>query len=254
MTKPPNKFLLALQFWEGDREKAMQTARLIADLQHRRDDRFDFLFSARFDCPHDTKTVEYVSSKFAVHTFINKNRRGEGWPHGPNELWFGTVDHVYNFSHAKRLPPYRAILTFEADAYPLEPNWLSALAAEWDKVESKGVKMLGALQQYPAEHINGNCFVSGELAYLHWITREISGCKPSGGWDYVLRDQFKRRGWQDCPLMKSHWGAKTTTPEFLNRLSQEGAVFLHGVKDESVVNYMRNRFLRSSPPLVGVSS
>lgn len=254
MNTPPNKFLLALQFWEGDREKAMKTARLIADLQSRRDDRFDFLFSARFDCVHDMKTVEYVAAKFPVHTYINKNRRGEGWPHACNELWFGTIDHVYNFSEAKRLPPYRAILTFEADAYPLEPNWLSALAAEWENAEFKGVKMLGALQKLPGEHINGNCLVSGDLEYLHWISRKISGCKPSGGWDYVLRDAFKRRGWQDCPMMKSHWGAQTASPEFLNRLIDEGVVFLHGVKDESVVVHVRNRFLRSSSPVVGVSS
>ncbi len=253
MIRPPNKILLALQFWEGDRAKAMQTARLIADLQPKRDDRFDFLFSARFDCPHDMETVRYVANKFAVHTFINKNRRGEGWPHGPNELWFGTVDHVYDFSQAQRFPQYRAILTFEADAYPLTPSWLSVLLEEWHKAEAKGVKMLGSMQPYPAEHVNGNCLISGDSRYLHWISREVGGTSPHGGWDYVLRHEFKRRGWSDCSAMKSYWGSKSSTDTFLNRLSQEGVVFLHGIKDESVVNYVRNRYMRSSPPEVTVS-
>jgi hypothetical protein len=250
---PPSKFLLALQFWAGDKDKAMQTARLIADLQPKRDERFEFLFSARFDCGQDIDTVRYVSSKFATHTFINKNRRGEGWPHGPNELWFGTVDHVFDYCQGQRFPRYRAILTFEADAYPLVPNWLSVLATEWHTAEAKGVKMLGSMQPYPAQHVNGNCLISGDSKYLHWISREVGGCTPHGGWDYALREDFKRKGWSDCPAMKSYWGSKTSTPAFLKRISEEGAVFLHGVKDESVVSYVRDRYLRSSPPSVSVS-
>lgn len=240
---PPTKILLALQFWGGDKEKAMQTARLIADLEPRHSDVADFLFVSRFDCAQDMATVEYVSRKFNVHAFVNRNRRGDGWPFGPNELWFGTVDFVYTFAQAGKLPLYKAVLTFEADAYPLVPNWIRELHANWDRASAKGVKMLGALQQSPGEHINGNCLVSCDFEYLHWISRKVGGCNPHGGWDYVLRKEFKSKGWSDCPAIKSYWGSQTMDEGFFNQLVGSGVVFCHGIKDDSVVKLVRRKFL-----------
>ena len=78
----PTKILLALQFWKGDKDQAMRVARLIADLEPRHTDFADFLFVSRFDCEQDLATVEYVSQKFNVHTYVNRHRRGTGCRHG----------------------------------------------------------------------------------------------------------------------------------------------------------------------------
>lgn len=243
-----SKILLALQFWEQDKAAAMQVARLVADLEPKHSDLADFLFVARFDCTQDPATIAYVSKRFNTFSYVNKHRRGQGWPFGCNELWFGTVDHAYTQMQAKLMPDYKAILTFEADGYPLTPDWISRLHDEWDRLHAKGANIIGAMTPPgpPATagvHINGNCMVSGDPEYLHWLARKLGGCPPGGGWDYILAPEFKRRGWADCPGMKSYWHAPSMQKPFFDRIRKEGVFFCHGVKDQSVIQLVRSAFL-----------
>ena len=234
------KILLAIQFWERDKEQAMKVARLIADLQPGFCDIADFMFVARFDCEQDMKTIEHVSRKFNVHHFINSRFRGAEWPHGCNSLWFGTMDYIFSMTEAKRIPDYKAVLTFEADSSPLSPNWISELSQAWDKAN---VKVLGAMQTNPAPHVNGNALFSCDLPFLKWIARDIAGCTPHAGWDFVLANAFKKKGWADCPAMRSWWGYPTMSKETFDQLGREGVVFFHGCKDDSMVRHVRERFV-----------
>lgn len=234
------KLLLAIQFWDRDKEQAMKVARLIADLQPGFCELADFMFVARFDCTQDMKAVEYVSRKFNVHHFINNRHRGSEWPHGPNSLWFGTMDYVYTMSVAKRIPDYKAVLTFEADATPLSPHWISALSQDWDRAKTK---VLGAMQTSPAPHVNGNALFSCDRSFLKWISRDVGGCTPHAGWDFVLAGQFQRKGWADCPLMRSWWNMATMGKETFEDLSRQGVVFFHGCKDDSLLRHVRERFV-----------
>ncbi len=236
------KMLLALQYWEGDKQQAMQLARLITDLQPGRCENADFLFVARFDCTHDAAEIARASTKFNVHHYINRHRRGTQWPHGCNDLWFGTMDWIWSHMEAQRIPEYKCILTFEADSVPLTPNWISELSQAWD--ESRPANVVGPLLDYPAPHVNGNAMFSGDKKFLKWITRDIGGCRPNGGWDYVLAPKFKQQGWADCPLMRSWWKTPTLTPEMFKGLMDQGAAFLHGVKDDSAIRAVRERFAR----------
>lgn len=236
------KLLLALQFWERDRAQAMKVARLIADLQPGFCELADFLFVARFDCEQDLKTVDYVSRKFNVHHFINSKFRGSEWPHGCNALWFGTMDYMFGMTEAKRIPDYKAVLTFEADTAPLTPHWISALSQAWDKESVKGAKVVGALQTNPGLHINGNAMFSCDLPFLKWIARDVGGCTPHAGWDFVLAKAFQKKGWADCPLMRSWWQTKEVSKETFEQLGREGVVFFHGVKDDSLIGHVRQRF------------
>lgn len=242
------KILLACQFWNRDRDQGMQLARLMADLEPRHNDRADFLFAARFDSTPEQQTVDYVSKKFNTFTFINRHRREEGWPAGCNALWFGTLDHIYDQCNAGRMPEYKAILTFEPDCVPVVPHWINALHAGWDEAQAKGVKVLGHLLQYPLQpkikwHCNGNALFSGDSVFLHHIARKIGGCPPAAGWDFHLAPELKKLGWADCPLIRSHWNAQTCQPPFMDRVTNEGCVFLHGIKDNSAQEYVRNRYL-----------
>jgi len=239
-----SKLLLALQYWQGDRAQAMEVARLIADLEPRHNPDVDFLFVSRFDCQHDLKTIDYVSSKFKMWHYINRHRRGVGWPSGCNDLWFGTMDHICSYTEAKIMPEYDAVLTFEADASPLGPYWHKTLLDSWRKVNRKRpVKVHGAMQQYPGVHINGNCLFSGDLPFLNLVSRKIGGCPPIYGWDFFLTKQFSREGWENCPQMVSYWQQATMKPADVDALIDQGVVFLHGIKDNSVLNRIRERFV-----------
>jgi len=239
-----SKLLIAIQYWEGDKAQAMRVAQLMADLEPRHNSDVDFLFSARFDCAHDMKAVEKVSAKFKVWTYVNKHRRGVGWPSGCNDLWFGTLDHIYDFGSAKFMPTYDAILTCEADSSPLGPHWHRTLMNSWRTVnETKIVKVHGAMVRYPAPHINGNALFSGDLGFLHRISRQIGGCSPIHGWDFILCPQFKQAGWANCPHIRSEWQCKTMAPEQIDGYIDAGVSFLHGVKDDSVLEHVRRRFV-----------
>lgn len=246
-----NKILLALQFWENDKADAMRMARFVADLEPQHCAQADFLFAARFDCKHDPATVAHVSKRFNTFTFINRNRRAEGWPFGCNELFFGTVDHVYTQIEAKRMPQYKAIFTFEADGNPMSPDWIARLHSEWDRLHAKGANMVGAMippgpPETDGKHINGNCLVSAEKEYLHWIARKIGGCRPTAGWDWVLAPLFKNEGWANCPGMRSFWRSPAMPPEVFQRLRREGVFFVHGVKDDSIIRHVRESLNEST--------
>lgn len=238
--KPPSKILIALQYWEGDRSQAMRVARLMADLEPKLCEIADFLFCARFDCEHDLETINYVSKKFTTYHFINRNRRGQGWPFGCNELWFGTMTHILEQTEAGNMPQYKAILTCEADSFPLCPGWLEVLHSEWDE---KKAQVVGVLLNSPLEHVNGNALFSGDYKFLDLIARKISGCTPMGGWDAVLAPTFKKLGWANSYRMRSWWGYKTMPKETYDQLLGEKVVFFHGCKDNTPGEYVRARFL-----------
>jgi hypothetical protein len=242
------KLLLALQFWNGDKAQAMGVARLVADLQPGFSELADFMFVARFDCTQDMKTVEHVSRKFNVHHFINSRFRGAEWPFGCNQLAFGTLDYVYTKMESKRLPDYKAVLLFEADTTPLYPAWISDLSQAWDKANTK---MLGHVLPHGPRtsntpgggHVNGNCLISTDKTYLKWLTRDVGGCTPHGGWDFVLAPEFKKRGWADTPLIRSWYRMPTMTEEQFESASAQGIALLHGCKDDSLIRHVRSRFV-----------
>jgi hypothetical protein len=241
-TKASNKILLALQFWKGDRDQAMRMARYVADLAPEFSDQADFLFSARFDCPHDSETVKYVSRKFNVWTHQCR-RRGVGWPHGCNELWFGTMAWIHSMIETLRMPHYKAVLTFEADCVPMRRDWLTHFHREWDRAnEKKPTYVLGAKLMAPGEHINGNALFSTRLDFLRWLSKDIVSANSSAGWDYWLAPEFKQWGWAVMPNHLSYWNTKSLPEEVIEDLFRKDIVFLHGVKDDSVLDAARAKF------------
>lgn len=218
----------------------MKVARFIANIEPTMSEQADVLFMARFDCSQDFDTIQKVSNKFNVHHKICR-RQGEGWPFGCNELFFGTMDWIYEQREAEFIPDYKAILIMESDAGPLVPDWIAKLSAGWDEAK---VCVLGALQPEPLVHINGNALYSGDLKFLKRVSREISGCTPHGGYDYVLHKEWTRLGCADSPLMRSWWRCPAMTREIFDDLSAKGVVFLHGVKGDSLMERYLEKFPR----------
>lgn len=247
------KILIAIPFWEMDKEQAMLAATLIADLETRHSDKADLLFMSRFDCvPADKRVLDHVSRKFNTYSQVCK-RRGTGWGHGSNELFFGIMDWVYSNTVAKKIPEYKSVLIFESDSCPLTPHWLTALHDAWDKSQSgaKVVKICGPLLAQPehpqmpkgVSHINANAMYSADIKFLKTLARDIGGCSPQGGYDWFLAPKFLKMGWADCPQIKSWWRSINLTPALLDSLIHQGVVMMHGFKDNSVLNLVRQRFL-----------
>ncbi len=233
------KILIAFQFWDGDKAQMMKVARFVANVEPAMCELADIAFICRNDSSQDKETVKYVSNKFHVHT-VKSLRAETGWPGGCNGLFFGTLDWVFSHKFAKRIPDYKAILIMESDAAPLVPDWIAKLSAAWDAAD---VKVLGALQTQLV-HINGNALYSGDMKFLKRVAREIAGCSPQGGYDYLLHPEWVRQGCTDCSLMKSWWHHPGLDQPTYDALVESGVVFLHGIKNDSVMEQYLRRFPR----------
>ena len=244
---PSNKLLITIPFWKGDQAQAMKLARLLADLQEQHSTRADILFVSRFDCKHDKATIDYVSRKFNVYAHVSQ-RREVGWPHGCNGTFFGSMEWFYWKKESGQIPNYKAMFIAESDGAPLVDDWLGRLSIEWDKLnEMRKVYMAGAMipdvvNNHP--HINGGCaFLSGELDFLKWIVTRVGGIPTAAGWDWVLNKQFETWGWSDLPCIKSYWRMPTFTEEQWKPELMKGTVWLHGVKDDSLLDLARKKLV-----------
>lgn len=231
--------LINLQYYGGDKATANRLARLIADMEPKRRDDVDFMFSCRYDCKHDSQTLEYVGRKFAVHSHVSK-RQAVGWPFACNELWFGSMTHVYDHRHV--LGEFEAILCMEADDTPMAPDWLNRLIDEWRAHKSV---ITGHFQTAPVPHINGNCLISGSKDFLAKI-RRIGSCSPSTGWDLVLAEKFRRWGWHPTPIILSEYCRPPIDEPYFKQLQESGVVLLHGVKGESGLE-IAEKFFTTKP-------
>ena len=241
VSKPVNRLLIALQFWEGDKARAMELAKFLADLEPGRSEMADFLFVSRFDCKVDEAVTRYVSRKFNVYTRVSR-RRGVGWPDGCNELWFSVMEWVESMIRTRKVPHYKAIFTCEADGCPIQRNWIEWMSLEWDRVNRpKPVAIAGALVE-PGPHINGNALISGNSDFLNWIARRVSGVRPGVGWDYCLAPDFRRIGWADIPGIKSIYNTPTFSAEQYAEMVKNNWIWVHGVKDLSLIRLGRERF------------
>lgn len=254
MSIEPAKILLALQFWEGDKVQAMKLLRFVADLEPRHSPVADILLVNRYDCEPDPAACDYAARKFNIHSYRSK-RRGTGWPHGCNELWFATMEWAASMLADKKCAPYKAIFTFEADGSPIFQDWLTRLSFAWDRAASKQkVYVAGPYIPPPIEHINGNAMFSTDPKFLSWVVRRVGGVPANVGWDYFLFPAFKRWGVGNLPEILSLYHTVGYTPEKFDELCSRGVAWVHGVKDTSLMECARERWLGKREPIYVVDA
>lgn len=253
--------IVALQFWAGDVHQSMQLARLIADLETTPRNDVTILFSARFDCPHDMATVEYVRAKFPV--VIHTGRlQFTGWPLGCNALMTDTYRFCIDEIDAGRINA-ESILFAEADAVPLDPDWINKLMAEW---KSNNKMVLGSWLtegDCGCHHINGNCIIHKDFHKIYPGILHV----VDGGWDAIHSAPMMANGapsrlifsdyhfgtdrnpWNgNCDIMfRARRYVSMTNPLYGQDITP---VWLHGPKDLRGIACVRSRFLPSMPNVV----
>lgn len=242
-----NKILIALQFWQGDKAGALKLASFLADLEPKHSELADIVLVNRFDCRQDfPETIKKLSRKFNVFSYTSP-QRGVGWPDGCNSLWFGTIAWAFSFMEVGKIPSYKAIFTCEADGAPIFPDWIARMSTAWDEVQRaaapKKVYIAGPLVSGPGieEHINGNCLVSGDMKFLHWITRRVSGMPGGAGWDYSMRGAFKQWGWANIPGMVSYYNTPLFSRERCQKMVDDQLIWVHGDKSNCLIDFGRAR-------------
>jgi hypothetical protein len=229
-----------LAYWEGDRDAAGRLARFLADLEPRHSSDADFLLVNRFDCAPVPGLVEDVSRKFNTFSVQSPIIR-TGWPDGCNGLAMTGFDWVRSNFESERIPRYKAIFNCESDGGPICADWVARLSAAWDLVnKTRPVYMAGPLIPGNPDHINANALISGDLTFLKWLTlggpaHTITG----GGWDYLLAREFKRMGWANISEMRSYYNSPHFTEEQYAQMRKENLIWVHGIKDNSLIDLGR---------------
>ncbi len=243
---PANKFLLVMQFWDGDKTAAMKAARLIADLEPEFRADVDFMFAARFDCKHDDETAAYVARKFHVERFTSR-RTAKGYPIGPNELWFDIVCKLAARQAAKILPYYAAHF-MEADGGPAHPLWIGMLQEQF--LLTSPAFMGHWIADHYTPHMNGNLTVGSGV--LHRL-RKLGGSPATQPWDLFLAKYLPSWGYRHTNLIRSDHGRRTVSAEDFFEIHRSGVAYYHGVKDGSNLLHARNFFLNKVSPLDAVA-
>lgn len=249
--------ILNLQYWGGDKTQAMDLARLIADLEEGFRNEHTFLFTSRFDCSHDQRTIEYVSKKFKTRQ-IRTTRNATGWPNGPNQMAGESYKWCCDAARAGQiLDPHNCVLMMEADCVPLKKGWIDAIVKEF--IDS-GKLVSGAWLESGGSgigHINGNMVMS-----FFFIRKcpMIFFPPARGGWDVVLAQHIAPHGnpskliwsdyrlgtpdneWKGCEYL---WESKRYE-SIKNPLHGEelNPVWFHGCKDPRGLVCARERLLK----------
>lgn len=229
------KGIIAVQYWAGDRSKAMRLARLIADNEPTRRDDVDFVFIARADCDHDVATIEYVSRKFNVRK-LKCLMRATGHPWGCWVLWFSLMEWFWVSLVQNRIPKYDWIFPFEADCVPITKNWINECH---DEFKRNGQNILGSETFHWQQHVNGNLMASGNPDFLEWVAKGITvnGVPRQEPWDIYLFPKFTQWGVAFSEKIINRCGQRSISRQEFDWLRNHGWAFVHGVKDDSLYHW-----------------
>lgn len=226
------KIVIALQFWEGDRDRAMRLAKLIADIEPGKNNRVEIAFFARFDAKQDDEVIKQVSRKFNVWK-MKCRRQAKGWPDGCNAMALDLLQQA-NQRSKKEWKNVKAVYLMESDVLPLRTDWLAAIEQEWDEWSAKGKLLGGSWYPYhsPVGHINGNMLVAPNIVAK---IKGLEACPPGKAWDTEFAPKFEPF-WYKSRLMTNLYDfRREIDPEILFS-SADGVTpvaVTHGIKDFS---------------------
>lgn len=256
--------ILALQYWQGDEEKAHRLARFLADLED--DFRTDVVLAlvSCFDyveTPSLQKTLEHCRKRFPCMS-MKSEFPGTGHPEGSNQLWRGTME-IFGKLFEEYKVSSSAIFTFEPDSAPISKNWISGVMAEHEQTRLSGKQITGVVMnlKHPTPTTCAGCAVNDvktKNPVKKTFTKEAPlciGCHVNGNLIMDLEFWIKHRETLSRTPTFTSWDtyhAATILPhtrptqKILNEYNsggwtvgrfkkavEAGGLWLHGFKDDS---------------------
>lgn len=247
------QILAAIQFWEGDMERAMELARVMSALPEGAE-AASVLLIGRRDLGWVEQLPLVVKAKalleeagYEVHLW-RSGRRGVGFHRykdgticaaGPNDLWHETVNHAWDLQQQGKID-VAGTLTLEGDDWPLERDWLQRLARDF-QVQRKSV--YGHLVRHQEldrmSHINGNAIFAIDLPRRY----DVLGCPDHWAWDVYHAPKWLASDSYDSPLILSDYKGRDLPSELIYRPKVAGTtpVMHHGCQDDSAKFAARER-------------
>lgn len=240
---------LVLQFFSGDKHRAIALARLLADIEpHRRDD-VVFVFARQSNCPMDEglhETQMYVGRKFPVWDLEVQVDEGKKYPGVCYDAWAGAARKMSDAYHSGQLP-YGNAFFFEADGCPIGLDWLDRLKRAHEETLLMGKRVTGPLIRFggvDASHQVGG-HINGTLA-MHlscWDDHpSLHRCPPEVAWD-VFHGLVLRTEAGPSQIIRNEHGASGVSESMYHVIGKESA-WLTSVKDGTPQHWCRRHLDR----------
>lgn len=220
-------------------EKYLRTIRIIKFFNKEKKANIQFLLVARFDFP-PSKVLEEEFSKIAPTISIQSKTQGRGIVRpdkgvkieGPTAMFWDAMEYIYK--NYKKDSGFA--LWFESDMYPLCPDWIAKLDAEWENGKYSVMGLFIEGHENVKSHINGGACYSKEFCKI--VPHEY--LDPTVSWDNLF---FKYIYDNNIPykfinhLIDFRYNTHTFAPPVL----KDGVIF-HGVKDSSMQEYLEKKY------------
>lgn len=247
--QPPEnrKFLIVLQYYDGDMAEAEDLANIIADLERVRNKDADILLYARHDArPFPSHVISKLESKFEkVHQGVCRSRDGTTYPFAPNCMFYDLVTLLGQYPQWNQ--PYYAFINLETDAVPVHPGWIRELILEFKISEIHGKKCIGHMDlQHATPHMNGLAVYPIDMFF------KVPGGALAGGNLAIAYDLYHAKSIlplaYDTPLIMMEYRRPTITAADLFKAHKGGIepALYHGVKDSSAREAVKARYITFS--------
>lgn len=250
--------IIALMYYEGDLEVAMELARLLTDIEPRPRTDVRLALVCQPGTPRTPLvawTVRHCRRRFEVDEVVSP-LGATGWPVACTALWFGACSYYHNLFAKGELGKHRCIFTVDAnDAAPLHSDWISMMLQLHEDGRRENKLVMGTpyfIDRCPL-HLNPNAIFDFELFDK---TPLLSDLPRYDGTQLTHFDIYHRKLMIDnaslSSVVRTDWhgaGEKASLPLLFDR-SRE-AIWLHGYKDEDFRWKVREHLSHNpSPPRI----
>lgn len=241
----PKKFLVVVQYYQGDITAAEELASLIADLERTRNHDADILLFRRADSREiATLTRQKLEAKFdTVLSMKSRRTDAKGHPWGCNAMFYDIISLMTDMPALR--DGYYAFINLETDAVPTRPGWIQELIQEWRQATTRGKYAVGEMRTDPRPHLNGMAVYAADFNHRVRPAR-LSGGNPRIAYD-IAHSAVVNPLAEDTPLIYVNWRQSTVTPDEVFAPRREFVVpaIYHGVKDGSARDAVRARHVSS---------
>ena len=243
------KLVIALPFFDGDREQAEMLALVVDWIQAKslipKRPNVEFCFVNKHGHSRINPAVmASLNFTFAPCTEFETVTAAEGHPKSGNAQAIDFFRESLRRVQTGQWKGVDAILWMEPDCVPVAHDWIDQLMHEWDyAITVAPALVVGCYrtENVDVPHVNGNALWHPELAKHIDLNVTMEG----KGWDSALADQLKGRFVQTS-LIANLWKETKVTDERMkaNPFTPKGTpppVLIHGVKDDSAWLFARRQ-------------
>lgn len=233
----PDCLAIVLQFWSGDKDRAMALARLIADIEPCWRDDVYMVFARQSATPMDDdirKTMAYVGHKFGyvpMEVTVDEKKTYPGIAFDP---WASAMQKVSDAYYSGRLPCANALM-IEGDACPLSPDWINRIKEAHNHTLQLGKRITGPRMTFGGRqhwHVNGSFVCHCSL----WPDRpSLHRCHPKLAWDVFLGEVLLAEA-GPSGIIRNEYGCTNISAEVFLSMAKESALLV-SVKDYSAIGH-----------------